>query len=35
MLMEEKLTNAGKHLNEYSLNEMDEVWNEIKKNEIE
>lgn len=35
MLMEEKLTGAGKHLNDYSLNEMDEAWNEIKKNEIQ
>ncbi len=33
MLMENQLTGNGKSLNEYSLEEMDSAWNEIKKNE--
>ncbi len=33
MLMEEELTKTGKPLTDYSLQEMDEKWNEIKKNE--
>jgi XTP/dITP diphosphohydrolase len=33
MQMEAQLTGGGKGLNEFSLEEMDQVWNEIKKDE--
>lgn len=33
MLMENQLVNSGKALNDCSLEEMDSIWNEIKKNE--
>ena len=33
MLMEDRLTAGGKTLNEFTLEEMDDIWNEIKQNE--
>jgi XTP/dITP diphosphohydrolase len=34
-MMEQQVEKNGKHLNEMTLEEMDAVWNEIKKQNIE
>lgn len=34
VLVEEQITNQGKTMNECSLEEMDSIWNEIKKHEL-